>query len=66
MLNESKDDHGYFSQKLIPFGNDGGGNYMCFDYHEHKANNPPIIYWNHSIYENSKKSLLSQKISKNL
>ncbi len=55
LLNESKDDPGYFSQKLIPFGDDGGGNYMCFDYREHKGNNPPIIYWNHSVYENSKR-----------
>ena len=55
LLNESKDDPGYFSKKLIPFGDDGGGNYMCFDYREHKENNPPIIYWNHSVYENSKR-----------
>ena len=55
LLRESENDTDYFSQKLIPFGDDGGGNFMCFDYRKHEANNPPIVYWNHSVYENSKR-----------
>lgn len=54
LSSESMDDPDYFPKKLIPFGDDGGGNYMCFDYRINN-NTPSIIYWNHDVYENSKR-----------
>lgn len=38
----------YFDRWLIPFGENGGGDFICFDYREnHKTDNPPIIFWSH-------------------
>ncbi|WP_309398424.1 SMI1/KNR4 family protein [Cerasicoccus maritimus] len=36
------------SEKIIPFGEDGGGNWICFDYRENKEE-PSIVYWFHEI-----------------
>lgn len=55
LLAESINDPDYFPKKLIPFGDDGGGNYMCFDYRNHSGDNPPVVFWNHDVYENSKR-----------
>lgn len=35
------------SPKVIPFGEDGGGNYICFDYRE--ANEPKIVFYFHEL-----------------
>lgn len=34
------------SRKIIPFGVDGGGNLMCFDYRESEYE-PKIVFWKH-------------------
>ena len=55
LLRESMDDPDYFPEKLIPFGDTGGGDFICFDYRDYNGSNPPIIIWNHDVYENSKR-----------
>ncbi len=38
----------FFPNNLIAFAQDGGGNYICFDYREGKNNpNPSIVIWEH-------------------
>jgi hypothetical protein len=42
----------YFDSRLIPFGETGGGDFICFDYRNNwKTNNPPITYWCHDAQE---------------
>ncbi len=41
----------FFPKGLIPFSQDGGGNYLCFDY-RNCTENPPIVFWHHAIEEN--------------
>ncbi|CAO5676950.1 MAG: hypothetical protein HEEMFOPI_02058 [Holosporales bacterium] len=36
----------FFPQGLIAFAEDGGGNYICFDYRTCKKN-PSIVFWSH-------------------
>ena len=44
----------FFPENLIPFGEDGGGNFVCFDYRDNpKSEDPPITYWIHD-YEDEK------------
>ena len=39
-----------FEDGLIPFGENGGGDYICFDYrHDKTTDNPPIVIWNHDM-----------------
>ena len=49
------DDPGYFYKELIPFGDNGGGDYICFDYRECNTDNPPVIIWFHDILDNSER-----------
>ncbi|MDR2629066.1 MAG: SMI1/KNR4 family protein [Puniceicoccales bacterium] len=40
----------YFDKWLIPFGENGGGDFICFDYRNDKTtDNPPIVIWNHDM-----------------
>jgi cell wall assembly regulator SMI1 len=40
----------YFDRWLIPFGEDGGGDFICFDYRKDRTtNDPPIVVWNHDM-----------------
>lgn len=49
-----KDLPDFFPKGLVPFGENGGGNFICFDYRKvTKGNNPPIVYWIHE-YEDGK------------
>ena len=39
-----------FEDGLIPFGDNGGGDMICFDYrHDKTTDNPPIVIWNHDM-----------------
>lgn len=39
-----------FEEGLIPFGDNGGGDLICFDYRKNKGtDNPPIVIWNHDM-----------------
>ncbi len=41
----------HFTPGLIAFAEDGGGNYICFDYRDGKHNpNPPIVFWHHEFH----------------
>lgn len=51
ILDTIKNPPEFFPKGLIPFSQDGGGNYLCFDYRNCKEN-PPIIFWNHEVEEN--------------
>lgn len=38
----------FFPEGLIAFAENGGGDYICFDYRKNKENsNPIIVLWNH-------------------
>ncbi|MDR0695641.1 MAG: SMI1/KNR4 family protein [Holosporales bacterium] len=41
----------YFDEDIVPFGETGGGDLICFDYRNHAGNNPPIILWLHDVEE---------------
>ncbi|MDR0695636.1 MAG: SMI1/KNR4 family protein [Holosporales bacterium] len=45
----------YFDSRLIPFGENGGGDFICFDYRNHNGDNPPIVIWSHDVANNSKR-----------
>ena len=50
----------YFPKGLIAFGEDGGGDLICFDYRTGKDNlNPPVVYWSHEYEENEGISYLA-------
>lgn len=60
LLDQSTDDpkcedifkfYKYFDEKLIPFGDTGGGDMICFDYRNHDQDNPPIVLWCHDNYD---------------
>ena len=39
-----------FEDGLIPFGDNGGGDMICFDYRNDKTtDDPPIVIWNHDM-----------------
>ncbi|MDR1432951.1 MAG: SMI1/KNR4 family protein [Puniceicoccales bacterium] len=39
-----------FKDGLVPFGRNGGGDLICFDYREDRTtNDPPIVIWYHEI-----------------
>ena len=39
-----------FEDGLIPFGDNGGGDLICFDYRNNRnTDNPPIVIWNHDM-----------------
>jgi hypothetical protein len=39
-----------FEDGLIPFGDNGGGDFICFDYRKDRTtNDPPIVIWNHDM-----------------
>jgi cell wall assembly regulator SMI1 len=39
-----------FEDGLIPFGDNGGGDKICFDYRcNRNTDNPPIVIWNHDM-----------------
>jgi hypothetical protein len=41
----------HFTPGLIAFAEDGGGNYLCFDYRGGKDNpDPPIVLWHHEFH----------------
>tara|TARA_B100001750_G_scaffold244228_1_gene261110 strand:- start:239 stop:706 length:468 start_codon:yes stop_codon:yes gene_type:complete len=43
-----KDPPEFFPEGLVAFGEDGGGNFMCFDYRGgHPNPDPPIVFWRH-------------------
>lgn len=49
LLSIHKNPPEFFPNGLIAFAEDGGGNFICFDYREGKDNdNPPIVFWNHA------------------
>ena len=35
------------STRIVPFGEDGGGNYVCFDYR--RSDTPSIVFWFHEL-----------------
>lgn len=39
-----------FEDGLIPFGENGGGDMICFDYRKNKnTDDSPIVIWNHDM-----------------
>ena len=51
----------FFPKGLVAFGEDGGGDFICFDYREGKDNpNPPIVYWRHDANEGEDVSFIAK------
>ena len=51
----------FFPKNLVPFGEDGGGDFICFDYrHDAYTNNPPVVYWSHENEEGEDISFLAK------
>lgn len=57
-INEAGSDHDllrlfldppeFFPNGVVPFGDTGGGDYICFDYrNDNNSIDPPIVYWSH-------------------
>ena len=43
--------------RVYPFADTPGGDYLCFDYRTNEEN-PPIVYWDHELaYEDSEEGL---------
>ena len=41
----------HFTRGLIAFGEDGSGNYVCFDYRNGNDNpDPPVVFWHHEFH----------------
>lgn len=60
LLNQSTNDeycsdifkfYKYFNNRLIPFGDTGGGDLICFDYRQCYDCSPPIVLWCHDSCE---------------
>jgi cell wall assembly regulator SMI1 len=47
---------------IVPFGDDGGGDMICFDY-RHTASNPPIVYWHHEREGDESVTFLAKSFS---
>jgi len=41
--------YNYFEARVIPFGDTGGGDFICFDYRQ--SDNPTVILWCHDNYD---------------
>jgi hypothetical protein len=41
----------YISNLTVPFAEDGGGNYFCFQYKSLNDSSPSIVFWNHESNE---------------
>jgi hypothetical protein len=51
----------FFPKDLIAFGENGGGDFICFDYRQGKDNpNPPIVFWNHEAEEGKDVSFIAK------
>jgi hypothetical protein len=46
----------YFSKWLVPFGENGGGDFVCFDYRENNdTDSPKIIFWRHDAWNSGER-----------
>lgn len=61
LLLQYKDLPDFFPKNLVPFGEDGGGNFMCFDYRKKTTSSTPtIVHWFHEEMENKSVSFLAK------
>jgi hypothetical protein len=61
ILTTYQDPPEFFPEGIVSFAEDGGGNYICFDYREGKDNlDPPIVYWNHEANEGEDVSFVAK------
>lgn len=64
ILNTCKDLEGQLPKGIVPFAEDGGGDYMCFDFRSNEtADNPGIIYWHRSGLPENEFSFLANTFS---
>lgn len=48
LLQDFLDPPEFYVEGLVPFAENGGGDYICFDYRQGKnIFNPQIVYWSH-------------------
>lgn len=52
----------YVADRVIPFAEDGGGNFTCFDY-RNGIHSPQIVFWFHEYDEDENYSLLASSFS---
>ena len=61
ICNGKSEQSSFFYEKLIPFGDSGGSDCICFDYREHKQDNPPVVIWFFGECDNSKRIVVVAK-----
>ncbi len=60
LLSTYQDPPEFFPIGLVAFSQDGGGNYVCFDYRKGKDSlDPPVVYWSHESEEGKDVSFLA-------
>lgn len=42
--------HPYFEKGLVPFGGNGSGDHICFDYRNKPMEWPPVVFWCHDVW----------------
>lgn len=47
--------HPYFEKGLVPFGGNGGGDSICFDYRNDPMEWPPVVFWSHDVWGDSER-----------
>lgn len=59
LLNSMEDgstiQHPYFEKGLVPFGGNGGGDSICFDYRNDPMEWPPVVFWSHDVWGDSER-----------
>jgi hypothetical protein len=61
LLDNYNDPPEFFPKGLIAFAENGGGDFICFDYRQGKDNpDPPIVYWRHGADEGKDVSFIAK------
>ena len=64
ILDTMKNLNDQLPKKIIPFGDDGGGDFMCFDYRDIKEEqSPKVVYWHHELNTEESISYLAQSFT---
>jgi hypothetical protein len=63
VLDAYEDPPEFFDKYLVPFANEPGGDYVCFDYRD-SEDYPIVVYWQHdSQYSINRVSFLAENFS---
>ena len=61
LINCYDDPPEFFPKNLVPFGENGGGDDVCFDYRDNpKTDDPPVVHWFHEAVESESVSFVAE------